>query len=104
LVVEAPRSLANSGSTGMASPQSGASIRGNRVRQVFVHPAAHMCAVDAPRPTRAVRVELDGVVLAQSASPVVVFETGLPTRYYPEPQRSPFRAPAGRRDDNRLRL
>ena len=30
----------------------------------------------------AVRVELDGVVLAESASPVMVFETGLPTRYY----------------------
>jgi len=29
-----------------------------------------------------VRVELDGVVLAESASPVMVFETGLPVRYY----------------------
>jgi uncharacterized protein (DUF427 family) len=29
-----------------------------------------------------VRVELDGTVLAESASPVLVFETGLPTRYY----------------------
>jgi uncharacterized protein (DUF427 family) len=29
-----------------------------------------------------VRVELDGAVLAESASPVLVFETGLPTRYY----------------------
>ena len=29
-----------------------------------------------------VRVELDGVVLAESAAPVLVFETGLPTRYY----------------------
>jgi uncharacterized protein (DUF427 family) len=29
-----------------------------------------------------VRVELDGVVLAESGSPVLVFETGLPTRYY----------------------
>ena len=28
------------------------------------------------------RVELDGTVLAESASPVLVFETGLPTRYY----------------------
>ena len=30
----------------------------------------------------AVRIELDGVVLAESASPVMAFETGLPTRYY----------------------
>ena len=29
-----------------------------------------------------VRVELEGRVLADSASPVLVFETGLPTRYY----------------------
>jgi uncharacterized protein (DUF427 family) len=29
-----------------------------------------------------VRIELDGAVLAQSSSPVMVFETGLPTRYY----------------------
>ena len=29
-----------------------------------------------------VRIELDGAVLAESSSPVMVFETGLPTRYY----------------------
>jgi uncharacterized protein (DUF427 family) len=29
-----------------------------------------------------VRIELGGVVLADSDSPVMVFETGLPTRYY----------------------
>jgi uncharacterized protein (DUF427 family) len=29
-----------------------------------------------------VRVEVDGVCLAESTSPVMVFETGLPTRYY----------------------
>ena len=38
--------------------------------------------VDALRSTRPVRIELDGVVLAESDSPVMVFETGLPTRYY----------------------
>ena len=38
--------------------------------------------VDALRSTRSVRVELDGVVLAESSSPVVVFETGLPPRSY----------------------
>jgi uncharacterized protein (DUF427 family) len=38
--------------------------------------------VDALRSTRTVRVELDGVLLAESACPVMVFETGLPTRYY----------------------
>jgi uncharacterized protein (DUF427 family) len=50
--------------------------------QVFVHPRNPYTRVDALRSTRAVRVELDGVLLAESSSPVLVFETGLPTRYY----------------------
>ena len=50
--------------------------------QVFVHPRNPYTRVDALRSTRTVRVELDGVVLAESSSPVLVFETGLPTRYY----------------------
>ena len=50
--------------------------------EVFVHPRNPYSRVDALRSTRSVRVALDGVVLAESASPVMVFETGLPTRYY----------------------
>jgi uncharacterized protein (DUF427 family) len=50
--------------------------------EVFVHPRDPYSRVDALRSTRPVRVELDGVVLAESSSPVMVFETGLPTRYY----------------------
>jgi uncharacterized protein (DUF427 family) len=50
--------------------------------QVFVHPRDPYSRVDAVRSTRHVRIELDGVVLAESSSPVFVFETGLPTRYY----------------------
>ena len=50
--------------------------------QVFVHPRSHYVRVDALRSTRHVRIELDGTVLAESASPVMVFETGLPNRYY----------------------
>ncbi len=50
--------------------------------QVFVHPRDPYHRVDALRSDRAVRVELGGVVLADSPSPVMVFETGLPTRYY----------------------
>ena len=49
---------------------------------MFVHPRNPYARVDALRSTRRVRVELDGVVLAETASPVMVFETGLPTRYY----------------------
>ena len=50
--------------------------------EVFIHPRDPYVRVDALRSTRHVRVELDGLVLAESASPVMVFETGLPTRYY----------------------
>jgi uncharacterized protein (DUF427 family) len=50
--------------------------------QVFVHPRSPYTRVDALRSDRPVRIELDGVVLADSPSPVMVFETGLPTRYY----------------------
>ena len=50
--------------------------------QVFVHPRNPYARVDAVRSSRTVRVELDGVALAESTSPVMVFETGLPTRYY----------------------
>jgi uncharacterized protein (DUF427 family) len=50
--------------------------------QVFVHPRSPYTRVDALRSTRTVRVELDGVLLAESWCPVMVFETGLPTRYY----------------------
>jgi len=50
--------------------------------QVFVHPRNPYTRVDAIRSSRTIRVELDGVVLAESPSPVMVFETGLPTRYY----------------------
>ena len=50
--------------------------------QVFVHPRSPYVRVDALRSTRRVRVQRDGVVLAESGSQVMVFETGLPTRYY----------------------
>jgi uncharacterized protein (DUF427 family) len=50
--------------------------------EVFVHPRNPYARVDALRSTRSVRVELDGVPLAESSCPVMVFETGLPTRHY----------------------
>jgi uncharacterized protein (DUF427 family) len=50
--------------------------------EVFVHPRNPYTRVDALRSTRTVRVELEGVVLAETSAPVLVFETGLPTRYY----------------------
>jgi len=50
--------------------------------QVFVHPRNPYVRVDALRSSRHVRVERDGVLLAESPACVMVFETGLPTRYY----------------------
>ena len=53
--------------------------------EVYVHPRNPFHRVDALRSSRSVRVELDGVVRAETSSPVLVFETGLPTRYYLDP-------------------
>ena len=50
--------------------------------EIFVHPRNPYARVDALRSTRHVRVELEGVLLAESSAPVLLFETGLPTRYY----------------------
>lgn len=50
--------------------------------EVYVHPRNPYVRVDALRSSRTVRIELAGVVLAESSAPVMVFETGLPTRYY----------------------
>jgi uncharacterized protein (DUF427 family) len=53
--------------------------------QILVHPRNPYVRVDVIRSSRAVRVESHGVVLAESFSPLMLFETGLPTRYYLDP-------------------
>ncbi len=50
--------------------------------RIFVHPRSPYTRVDALHSSRRVRVELDGIVLADAPYSVLVFETGLPTRYY----------------------
>jgi len=50
--------------------------------EVFVHPRDPYTRVDTVRSSRHVRVEVDGQVVAESNRPVVLYETGLPTRYY----------------------
>lgn len=50
--------------------------------QIFVHPRNPYVRVDSLRSHRHIRVELDGVLLGESHAPVLLFETGLPTRYY----------------------
>ncbi|MEO3937592.1 DUF427 domain-containing protein [Dermatophilaceae bacterium Soc4.6] len=50
--------------------------------EVNVHPRDPRKRVEALASTRHVTVALDGVVLADSSAPVLLFETDLPTRYY----------------------
>jgi uncharacterized protein (DUF427 family) len=50
--------------------------------EVFIHPRDPFVRVDALKSSRHVRVERDGQLLAESDAPVLVFETGRPTRYY----------------------
>lgn len=49
---------------------------------VFGHPRDPHHRVDALPSSRHVTVSVDGRVLAESHTPVLLFETGLPTRYY----------------------
>lgn len=50
--------------------------------QVYLHPRDPYHRVDVVESSRQVRVELDGVVLAETRRPRLLFETSLPTRYY----------------------
>lgn len=50
--------------------------------EVIVHPRDPHARVEALASSRHVEVSLGGTALADSRSPVLLFETGLPTRYY----------------------
>jgi uncharacterized protein (DUF427 family) len=49
---------------------------------VYVHPRDPYKRVDILSGSRHVRVVVDGVTVAESRRPTLLFETGLPTRYY----------------------
>ena len=49
---------------------------------VYTHPRDPYTRVDVLASSRQVRIELDGVVVAESRQPRILFETGLPPRYY----------------------
>jgi uncharacterized protein (DUF427 family) len=49
---------------------------------IIGHPRNPYVRVDALRSHRHVTIEIDGLVLAETRSPILLFETGLPTRYY----------------------
>lgn len=50
--------------------------------EVFTHPRDPYSRVDILPSSRHVRVEVDGVTVADTHRPTLLFETGLPTRYY----------------------
>jgi len=50
--------------------------------QVFTHPRDPYTRVDVLPSSRHTRVEIDGVKVAESTKPTLLFETGLPVRYY----------------------
>ncbi|HSI79644.1 MAG TPA: DUF427 domain-containing protein [Solirubrobacterales bacterium] len=50
--------------------------------EVFTHPRNPYTRIDILPSSRHVRVEVDGLTIAESASPRLLFETGLPVRYY----------------------
>jgi uncharacterized protein (DUF427 family) len=50
--------------------------------EVFTHPRNPYTRVDILASSRHVRVEVGGTTVAESASPRLLFETGLPVRYY----------------------
>jgi uncharacterized protein (DUF427 family) len=54
--------------------------------EVFTHARDPYTRVDILHSSRHVRVEVEGVTVAESTSPRLLFETGLPARYYlPKP-------------------
>jgi uncharacterized protein (DUF427 family) len=50
--------------------------------EVYVHARDPHTRVDVLPSSRSVRVEIDSVVVAASEHPTLLFETGLPTRFY----------------------
>ncbi|MGW2519672.1 DUF427 domain-containing protein [Streptomyces sp. NPDC001617] len=50
--------------------------------EIFIHPRDPHKRVDAIPSSRHVQVRVDGTLVADTRRPVLLFETGLPTRYY----------------------
>src|SRR3954454_14396609 len=50
--------------------------------EVFTHPRDPHTRIDVLPSSRHVRIEIDGVTVAESSNPTLLFETGLPVRYY----------------------
>lgn len=49
---------------------------------IYVHPRDPYTRVDILASSRHIKVQIDGVTVAESSQPRILFETGLPPRYY----------------------
>ena len=67
--------------------------------EVFVHPKGPYHRVDVLESSRHVEVSINGEVVAQTRQPKLLFETGLPVRYYlpPEDVREELLVPSEKR-------
>lgn len=54
--------------------------------EVYVHPRNPYHRVDMVASSRHIQVKVDDVIVADTRRPILLFETGLPTRYYIPPQ------------------
>ncbi|HEY6711616.1 MAG TPA: DUF427 domain-containing protein [Rubrobacter sp.] len=54
--------------------------------EVFVHPRDPYHRVDVLKSSRQVKILVDGEVVAETDRPRILFETGLPSRYYFPPE------------------
>jgi uncharacterized protein (DUF427 family) len=54
--------------------------------EIFVHPRDTYHRIDVLDSSRHVKVIMNGKVLAETDRPKLLFETGLPTRYYTPPE------------------
>jgi uncharacterized protein (DUF427 family) len=50
--------------------------------EILAHPRDPYHRVDILRSSRHIRVELDGIILAETKNPTILFETSLPLRFY----------------------
>jgi uncharacterized protein (DUF427 family) len=50
--------------------------------EVFTHPRDPYTRIDILSSSRHLRIEIDGATVAESSNPTLLFETGLPVRYY----------------------
>jgi len=94
--IETRQRLAENAAWTAADPPSGLealadmlALRWNRMDtwyeeddEVFVHPRDPYHRVDVLNSSRHVRVSLEGELLAETSRPRLLFETGLPVRYY----------------------